>query len=170
MNFIGHRPTLQIVRFLPFLCASRGSHKSFTKRWHLPASRLYVNNYPLHGAAPHNLNLGSLLPDVRTAPSAVPLFDHLTHSSDRRPTLHTMISDINDAPAPAKAPCNCGCKGDKSKLVEANMPSSPEFNKRVDEGVRALLERARHVRINGRPRYLFLQNGRLIGVASRRLK
>jgi hypothetical protein len=74
-------------------------------------------------------------------------------SGDRRPILPTMITDTEPRAVP-KPPCNCGCKGDKSKLVAANVPSSPEFNKRVDDQVRALLEKASQLRVNGRTWYL----------------
>ena len=80
-----------------------------------------------------------------------------------------MITDTEPRAVP-KPPCNCGCKGDKSKLVAANVPSSPELNKRVDDQVRALLEKASQLRVNGRTLYLTLQVMVLIGVVIQLLK
>ena len=51
-----------------------------------------------------------------------------------------------------KAPCKCGCKGDKSKW-DASVPASPQFIRELNEEVKVLLEKAKQVRINGRPRY-----------------
>jgi len=48
-----------------------------------------------------------------------------------------------------KEPCNCGCKGDKSKYA-ANTPASPAFNNRVEEGTKVLLEKAKSVQREGR--------------------
>jgi hypothetical protein len=50
-------------------------------------------------------------------------------------------------------PCNCGCKGDKSKsFIDSKVPATSEFHTRVEKGVKSLLEKAKTVRLSGRKR------------------
>ena len=51
-----------------------------------------------------------------------------------------------------KTPCKCGCKCDKTKW-EASVSASPQFIHELDEEVKVLLEKAKQVQRNGRPRY-----------------
>jgi len=64
-----------------------------------------------------------------------------------------------------KQPCNCGCKGDKSQFA-ANIPASPAFIDKVEEGTKLLLQGAKAVKLNGRKPYaqlyLFPKVGRLL--------
>lgn len=60
-----------------------------------------------------------------------------------------------------KTPCKCGCKDDKSKW-NASVPASPQFIRELDEEVKALLEKAKQVRINGRTRYDYERSTRLM--------
>ena len=48
-----------------------------------------------------------------------------------------------------KGGCNCGCKGNQS-LAVAGVSATPEFNRRVEAGVRDLVEKAKQVKSSGR--------------------
>jgi hypothetical protein len=61
-----------------------------------------------------------------------------------------------------KKPCKCGCKDDKSKWG-ASVPASPQFIRELDEEVKALLEKAKQVRINGRTRHYEFSTRLMVG-------
>ena len=82
-------------------------------------------------------------------PLQLPQSMHIAGYSQEQETPET----LNTAPiSDKKKPCDCGCKGNKSKF-NANTPASPEFNTRVAQETRELLEKAKVVQAQGRKQY-----------------
>jgi len=53
-----------------------------------------------------------------------------------------------------KAPCNCGCKGNKNWVSTAR--ATAEFKRQLEDEVQVLLDKARHVKVNGKSREQYL--------------
>src|SRR5271154_6752418 len=53
-----------------------------------------------------------------------------------------------------KPPCNCGCKGNKNWLSTAR--ATAEFKRQLEHEVQLLLDKARHVKVNGKSREQYL--------------